>query len=87
LVHASFVNGSYLNSSGGSDVVANVQINVGVGRQIVYNPPTPYSVSVFSNNLSAVEFYITDENNNRLDSGGEFWSLTGLFEIDRTVVV
>jgi hypothetical protein len=87
LVHANFVNGSYFNSQGSSDVCANVQINVGVGRQIVYAPNHAYPVSVFSNNLSSIEFYITDENNNRLDTNGEYWGLTGLIEIDKTVVV
>lgn len=87
LVHASFVNGSYLNSQGGSDVVCSVQINVGVGRQIPYSPNTPYNCSVFSNNLSKVEFYITDEHGNKLDTAGEFWNLTCLFEIDKTVIV
>lgn len=87
LVHASFANGSYFNNQGGSDVVANIQINVGVGRQINYAPNTPYGCSVYTNNLSRIEFYITDENGRRLDTAGEYWGLTGLFEIDKTVVV
>jgi hypothetical protein len=87
LVHANFVSGSYLNSQGASDVCANVQINVGVGRQILYAPNHPYDVGVFSNNISSVEFYITDENSNRLDTNGEYWSLTGVFTIDKNIIV
>lgn len=87
LLHANFVSGSYFNSQGGSDICANIPINVSVGRQIVYAPNNPYPVNVFSNNISYIEFYITDENGNRLDTNGEYWGCSGIFEIDRTVVV
>lgn len=82
LVHANFVSGSYLSSKGGSDVVCSVQINVGVGRQILYRPNIPIEIDVFANHLAYVEFYVTDENGNRLDTAGEYWSLTGVLSID-----
>lgn len=80
LIHANFASGSYFNDKGNGDVVASVPINTSPGRQIVYQPFYPQAINVFSNHISVLEFYITDENNNRLDTNGEKWGLSGVFE-------
>jgi hypothetical protein len=70
-VHVSFCRGSYYNKTSGSNVIANIPINVAPSEMILYNPINPIILN--TNNSSITEFTISlkNEKNEPLDMFGE----------------
>lgn len=75
LVHCSICSGGYSASRGNSDVIGVVTPNVKAGNLIIYEPINPYKVKLNSRHISSITFFLTDQNNNVIDTGGEYFSL------------
>lgn len=77
LIHGDIVdNGIRINNTY-DQIMANVQINVAPGSQILYTPYNPPRLS--AGNLRGVKktvlnFYLTDEKLRTVNTGGEYWS-------------
>jgi hypothetical protein len=78
-IHSNLVNNGIPLNNKFSGILANVQINVPAGSQILYAPFRPLFCSaenLKSSSRTNVRFYITDENGNFLDTNAEYWSAT-----------
>lgn len=74
-IHTDFTYSSNYNGKNGSSIIASIQPNVNIGNQIIYTPLHLIENTITNDYLDDVYIYITDENNNRLDTGGEYWQL------------
>lgn len=77
LVHANFVNGTYDNGNGATDIISSIPIlaTTGPGNLQVYEGRYPNEVSINKNILSSITVYITDQDNSPLDTNGEIFTL------------
>ena len=60
-----------------NQALCKIQINVSPGSQILYNPYNPAKIQVpdmIGAIRSTLRMWITDQNNNRIDTNGEYWS-------------
>lgn len=76
VIHSSICTGSYFSGRGGSDAIGSVSLTVRPGS-LNYNEfinPIPSLINI--RNIDTIQFYLTDENNNPLNTGGEYFSLS-----------
>lgn len=60
-----------------NQALCKIQINVSPGSQILYNPYNPAKIQVpdmIGAIRSTLRMWITDQNNNRINTNGEYWS-------------
>ena len=82
LVHSSMVaNGVPVNNSG-SNILSDIPIDVGVGRQIVFSPRNPRRTGISEltgHPVGSFRFWLTSQDSNfYVDTRGETWSATVL---------
>lgn len=75
LVHCSICSGGYTSTRGNSDIIAVITPDTRAGSLIKYEPFNTFQVKINSRHISSITFYLTDQNNNIIDTGGEYWSL------------
>jgi hypothetical protein len=75
LVHCSICSGGYTSRRGNSDIIGIINPNVRAGSLISYEPYNTFKVSVNSRHISNITFFLTDQNNNVIDTGGEYFSI------------
>jgi hypothetical protein len=80
LVHCDKVSGSYLSGRGNGDIIASISPNVRPGSLINYQPINLISNNMNSRHISQMTFYLTDQNNGQISTGGENFDM--LLQID-----
>lgn len=79
LIHTNFTNGVYYNDRVGSNIVASVTPDVSIGSQILYRPLHPIEAVVSVHHIDELNVYLTNENNQNIDTNGESFSVLGEF--------
>ena len=77
-VHTSLSSGGIGLSGTSTDVVGAIVPNTGVGGQITFQAPFPLHCScehLRGSTTTSAAFYITNQNNEPLDTNGDHWSL------------
>jgi hypothetical protein len=86
LIHCDLVDRGILYNNGYSQIVGQVLIDVSPGSQIIYNPYNPSKVeanNLIGGNRRAIRVWLTDQNNNAVDTNGEIFSLKLRFQFIR----
>jgi hypothetical protein len=77
VIHSDIITNGII-SSNMKQVLAQIPINVDVGALMVYEPINPIKIEcnhLLNNYLYNARFWITDQNNNPLNTNGENWNL------------
>lgn len=77
LIHSDMVRRGISTNNSHSSVIAMIGIDVNPGSQIVYRPYHPANVeanNLIDNNTAEFRFWLTDGNNNEVNTAGESWS-------------
>lgn len=80
LIHCSIASGTYTSNTGNTDIIFSLSPSVRPGSLIINEPYNPLPCRVNSRHIDKIIFYLSDQNNNTIDTGGEFFSL--LLQID-----
>jgi hypothetical protein len=78
LIHTDLVRRGILLNGEDQQVIADIQIDVPIGDQIIYRPFHPveiYNDMLVGQTIHKARFYLTDQNNNPVNTNGENWSL------------
>jgi hypothetical protein len=82
LVHSSMVASGVPVNGNGANILSDVPIDVGVGRQIVFSPRNPRRTTVnelVGHPVGSFRFWLTSQNSDfYIDTRGETWSCTVL---------
>jgi len=90
LLHSDLVNKGIRFNNNYTQTISQVLIDVPPGSQIVSTPFNPAKTN--ADELKGVKrtllrFWITDENNNRIDTNGEYWSARIVIKYQMTLVL
>jgi hypothetical protein len=78
LLHSSIVQQGLRLNSTFNQTIASVQIDVAPGSQINYQPFSPaevFDASLSGGRINLMTFWLTDQNNNPVDTAGEYFAL------------
>jgi len=81
LINCNFSSGVYFNNKK-STVIASIVPNVSIGSQIIYEPINPISSQVHVNHIDEISFWLTNQNNEPIDTNGESYSILGEFVLE-----
>lgn len=81
LIHCNLVRDGMTVNGKKSSVICRIPIPKGtsVGSQIVYEPISPTSItenSLTRRTITSAKFWLTDQDDNQVETGGEIWSVT-----------
>lgn len=91
LIHSDLISNAFVLNNSSSDVIAKVTIPEGtdVGSQLDYSPINPDKITandLIKSPRNTLRFYLTDQNNNLIDTRGEIWSLKLIIEYELPIV-
>ncbi|MGL5715881.1 MAG: hypothetical protein ACRCX2_22880 [Paraclostridium sp.] len=75
VIHSSICTGSYFSNRGGSDVIGSVSLTARPGSLNYSEFINPVESLINVRNIDSIIFYLTDENNRAINTGGEFFTL------------
>ena len=78
LLHTDLCNNGIKLNGKYNQTVAQVLINVAPGSQIVYEPFRPsriFTPELSNRNITTARFWLTNDKNERVNTGGEYWSM------------
>ena len=90
LVHSDLVNKGIRFNNNYTQTISQVLIDVPPGSQIVstpFNPAKTNADELRGVKRTLLRFWITDENNNRIDTNGEYWSARIVIKYQMTLVL
>ena len=90
LIHSDLTNRGIRVNDKFTQTIAQVAIDVPPGSQITYQPlnlPTISVNSLIGAKKTVLKFWLTDENNNRVDTNGENWSAQIVIKYLRPFVI
>lgn len=85
LIHSDIISKGFTLDNYESDVIARVLIDKTPGKQLLYNPDNPDKITandLIKNPRSQLTFTLTDQNNNNIDTRGEYWSVKVIIEYE-----
>ena len=90
LLHSDLVNKGIRFNNNYTQTISQVLIDVPPGSQIVgtpFNPAKTNADELRGVKRTLLRFWITDENNNRIDTNGEYWSARIVIKYQMTLVL
>ena len=75
VIHCSICTGSYFSNRGGSDIIGSVSLTSRPGSLNYSEFINPVESLINIRNVDNITFYLTDENNRPINTGGEYFTL------------
>lgn len=75
VIHSSICTGSYFSNRGGSDIIGSVSLTARPGSLNYSEFINPVESLINVRNIDNITFYLTDENNRPINTGGEYFTL------------